>query len=686
MNEISIVLSQPWYMLVVGCLLTLISAGFLGRFVLPAWRLGRELKKSVRALASIREKVPGNVTELDDIAREAMSTPMLSHLWSEYTETLHPQRKTDETGQSRIVRWRATSMAATFFTEHAIVSTPLKTEFYKHLPGILTGLGIIGTFMGLISGLSKFDVSNPSQAQSQLQSLFDSVSHAFYVSAGAISLAMIFTWIEKSLVTARYRQVEALRQLVDGMFDAGAGEEYLERLVTSSETQATQASQIKDALVADMKEILTTLTSQQVEAQTRLFSQQLEAQKRISDEQLEAQARQTGQISQEIGKAIADNLGGPMEDIAAAVKSVGASQGDAVNKMLTDVLASFAARMEDIFGGQMRGMTDLLKETSEAMRSTAEKFGELATNMDSAGKGAVEAMGERLNHAVTSMEARQQIMNKQMGEFVEQIRSMVSESQSEAGRKLQETLSAVGEQVAGVVAELRRQAEAAAESQGSRQERFERSTGEAIGSLSSQMESLMAQSVETNRSLQDTVAKLSEATNKAISDMNAGAETLFVASSDFAKAGQGVSDTMRASSEAVGLIRDASGTLSAASGATKDVLADYSRTRDSFVAMVAELKSIMDNAKRETAMTSEIISKMEAAAAQLGTAQRQSEDYLKGVNEVLVKVHESFSENVERTLREGNRQFQKELRDAVNLVSGAVKDLGDTLDDLPTKR
>lgn len=675
MNDFAMLLNQPWYVLVVGSLLTVISAGFLGRFVWPAWRLGRDLSKSVKALASVKKSVDGNVVELDDIARESMSTPMLSHLWGEYAATLHAERKADDAGQSRIVRWRATSMAASFFTEQAIVGTPLKTEFYKHLPGILTGLGIIGTFLGLILGLRNFDVSNPSQVQSQLQSLFDSVGHAFYMSAGAISLAMLFTWIEKSIVTARYRQVEELRQLVDGMFDAGAGEEYLERLVKSSETQATQASQIKDALVADMREILTTLTTRQVETQTRLFN-----------EQMEAHTRQTGQISQEIGKAIADNLGGPMQDIAAAVKSVGESQGDAVNKMLTDVLASFAARMEDMFGGQMRGMTDLLKETSEAMRSTAAKFGELTTNMDSAGKSAVEAMAERLNHAITSMEARQQIMNKKMGEFVEQIRAMVSESQTESGRKLQETLAAVGEQVAGVVGDLRRQAEQAAENQGSRQERFENSTGAAIGSLSAQMEALLSQSVETNRSLQDTVAKLSAATSKAITDMNAGAETLYVAASDFAKAGQGVTDTMRASSDAVGLIRDASGTLASATGATKDVLADYARTRDAFVTMVGELKIVMENAKREASLTSEIISNMEAAAAQLGTAQRQSEDYLKGVNEVLVKVHDSFSENVHRTLREGNRQFQQELRDAVNLVSGAVKDLGDTLDDLPTKR
>ena len=61
---------------------------------------------------------------------------------------------------------------------------------------------------------------------------------------------MLFTWIEKSLVTSCYRQVEELRQIIDSLFDAGAGEEYLERLVVASETNATQARHIKDALVS----------------------------------------------------------------------------------------------------------------------------------------------------------------------------------------------------------------------------------------------------------------------------------------------------------------------------------------------------------------------------------------------------------------------------------------------------
>lgn len=654
-----------WHIAIVAALLILISIGFLFRFVIPAVRLEGELKAAIAALWDIRSHLDGNVVELGEIKSKAMSGPALSHLWTEYAKTLHPQSEDGNNGQSKIVRWRATALADNFFSEQSIVDTRLKTEYYKHLPGILTGLGIIGTFTGLIIGLGRFKVPKDlTKVQEQLGQLIDSVGHAFYVSAAAIALAMLFTWVEKSLVAARYRQVESLRELVDSLFKGGAGEEYLERLANAAETSATQAAHIKSALVAELKEILTTLATQQIAAQ----------------------AQHTGQMSADVGKAISESLGPPMEAIAKAVQGVSANQGEAVNKMLTDVLASFSAQMRDMFGGQMQGMSELLRETSESMKATALQFGQLAANMDAAGTNTVDAMGEKLAKALDGMEARQQVMNTQTAAFVEQIRALVGESQTESSLKLQEVLTNVGDQVAGVVAELRRQAEASAESQGQRQERFESATGAAIGSLSEQMERLLAQSVETNRSLQDSVARLAGATDKAIVGMNSGAETLFVAASDFAKAGQGVSDTMKASTAAVEAIKGASGQLTLATDGARGLFADYGKTRDTFALMVTELKQTVENAKREASMTSEIISKIEAAAVQLGAAQKESEEYLRGVSEVLVKAHDSFAENVERTMREGNRAFQGELSSAVQLLSGAIKNLGDTIDDFSPRK
>lgn len=634
-------------------------------FLFSAWRLGTTLKKSIDIMSRIKDKAAGTAVDPDEITREAMSQPPMKHLWSEYTATLHPQRSEDGSGVMRIKRWRASTLAETFFSERALVDSPLRTEFYKHIPGILTGLGIIGTFSGLIMGLQEFHVSiNPEQVQKGLSTLFMAVSTAFIVSATAIALAMIFTWIEKRLVSARYRQVEKLCQLIDSLFDAGAGEEYLERLVIASETQATQAAQIKDALVADLREILSEMMARQAEENTRA----------------------TGQISIDVGKAIGDHLGKPIAAIAEAVKGVSTSQGDAVNKMLTDVLSSFSAQMHDMFGSQMHGMSDLLHQTSDALRDAASQFARLAEGIDLAGKNAVDAMTDRLNHSITSMEARQQIMNQQMSEFVDQLCAMTAESQSETGRKMQEILSTIGEQVAAVVGELRRQAEEATDSLGRRQQNFEESTSKAIGSLSEQTESLLAQSIETNRFLQDTIARLSSATTEAISGLNQGAEMLRVAASDFAKAGSGVSETMRSSSAAVELIHESSGTLSSATQATCDILADYARMRDSFAMLVAEMKSIVENARKEASMTSEIVTTLNGAAMQLAVAEKQAEAYLKDISEVLGNAHEAFAENVIRTLRESNRQFHKELGGAVGLLSGAIKDLGDTLDDLSLQK
>lgn len=656
---------EYWHISVVILLLIIITIDFLVRFVGQSIALSRELKQSLAALRAIRSKIKGDLTELGEIGEKAMSGPALNHLWNEYSKTLHPQKKDDEHGQSQIVRWRSTALAESFFTEQAIVDSRLKTEFYKHLPGVLTGLGIIGTFLGLIKGLISFDVSlDPTKAQEQLRNLVNSVGHAFFVSASAIGLAMLFTWIEKSLVTSRCRQVEELRELIDSLFKGGAGEEYLERLVISSENAATQSAQIKDALVADLKEILTSLANQQIEAQ----------------------AHNVGQMSADVGKAISESLSGPMDAITKAVQGVSSNQGDAVNKMLTDVLASFAAQMREMFGGQMAGMSELMVKASESMQATAIQFGQLAANMDAAGTSTVDAMGERLGKALEAMDARQAAMNAQMEAFVEQIKALVSESQTESSQKLKDTLTAVGDQVEGVVEQLRKQAEQAAESQGERHMRFEQTTGQAIGSLSGQVEQLLAQSMETNKSLQNTVVSLAQATNKAISGMNSGAETLYVAATDFAKAGQGVSETMRASVTATEAIKAASTQLTMSTDGARAIFADYANTRDTFVLMVAELRETFENAKRDASMTSEIIGRIETAAQHLAIAQKQAEEYLQGVSEVLVKAHESFRENVEGTLREGNRHFQSELSSSVQLLSGAIKNLGDVVDDIPARR
>ena len=109
------------------------------RSLVPAlyqsWKLGRFKKRL--------EKTDSK--DLDELSELFKSDKILSHLWEEFRDTLHEQKDLDASGSHQITAIRQTVPAETYFSEQILVHSPLRTEFFKHLPGILTGIGIIGT-------------------------------------------------------------------------------------------------------------------------------------------------------------------------------------------------------------------------------------------------------------------------------------------------------------------------------------------------------------------------------------------------------------------------------------------------------------------------------------------------------------------------------------------------------------
>src|SRR3989344_5549636 len=149
----------PHIFILAGVLISLVLL-FIGRFLIPAWQLRRRLQISIRSLLDLKTRVSSGFVDLEKISELIVSDKKMLHLWEQYKDTLHPQRKADASGQEKIAKWRSTAPAEMFFSTQTLVDVPLKTEFFKHLPGILTGIGIIGTFSGLLEGLRNFDISD----------------------------------------------------------------------------------------------------------------------------------------------------------------------------------------------------------------------------------------------------------------------------------------------------------------------------------------------------------------------------------------------------------------------------------------------------------------------------------------------------------------------------------------------
>ncbi|MEJ8858639.1 anti-phage ZorAB system protein ZorA [Variovorax robiniae] len=707
----------------IASLLCVAFLSFVLFFVMPGLRTGRELKLAHRKLAALKRA--GVVLDLDQVREEAMNSATLRHCWDEYRDTLHGQKTPSATGILEIARWRATATANAFFTEQALVDAPLRTEFYKHLPGILTGLGIIATFAGLIVGLMGFKVQgDAAEVQRSLGTLIGSVGGAFIYSGAAICLAMVVTTIEKLVINSRYTQVERLCGLIDSLFDAGAGEEYLQRLVEASETSATQAMQMKESLVTDLKQVLTELTQQQIASMTA----------------------NSAKLGETLSGTLKEGLAGPLDRISEAVQSFGTSTGQGVNDLLTNVLTNFTERMEGMFGGQLKGMSEMLGQTAATIKDASTRFETLANQIQSAGTGAAEAMGKRMDEALQQMQVRQAESNQQMQAFIEQMKQKVAQGQADTAAQTMKMMKDLGDATAKLVQNLEGNAHQAqqdhlarlgdtqnemralmerlgnnmAKTQGDSTQATSamlKDLGDSTAALVANMQARAAEADSAQRERQAALAsqagtlldrqdqhatrlsqtvsaavdamrqcveRLQTATNANVERMGTGAERLLGASN---RLGDNLEAT-RAATDGLGNVADklqlAGSTLNTALDSTRQSLGEQKAVRDALATMVSDLRSTVENARREASLTSTLVGNLDAASQKLGQAQQAADVYLQGVTQVLGEAHAAFASNVESTLSKSNTTFHQELAKATNLLRDAIQELGDTLEALPT--
>ena len=645
----------------IGGLLAIAVTDFIWRFYLPGAQVGSDISRALKALAALKKAGP--VLDLDNVREQVMVSDSLRHCWDEFRDTLHGQKQADPTGVMKVTRWRATAMSNGFFTEHWLIDAPLRTEFFKHLPGILTGLGIIGTFSGLILGLQGFKVSDDANiVRTSLETLIVSVGGAFVVSGAAIALAMVVTTVEKLMVNTRYTQLEELCGLIDSLFDAGAGEEYLQRLVEAAETSATQAMQMKESLVTDLKQVLTELTQQQIATMTSTSSQ----------------------LGTSITHGITEALAEPLARIEGTFAKLGDTQGDAVGKLLTDVLAGFTEKMDGMFGSQMRGMNEMLIQTANTIQTASQKFEQLAGKIEQAGSGAADAMAKRMDEALQQMQARQAEANDQMQIFISQLKENVAKGQSESAELTLIMMKELSDSTSALVKSLQEQAHGAQEDHAKRQGALADHTTQLLGKQGEQVAGLSEAVTGATAAIREVVQRLETATNNNIERMGLGAERLQGAANRLTEN----LDSMKSASDGLGTTAEqlttASGTLSTSLVATQQALSEQKAVRDALAEMVLNLRTTVENAKREAGMTSELIKGLQIASDTLSKVHKEADAYLEGVSKVLAESMGTFDKELTNTMRTQNKVFHEELSQATSMLKGAIQDLGDVFDSIPS--
>ncbi|MDQ8698163.1 hypothetical protein [Hyphomicrobium sp. LHD-15] len=639
---------------VLAGLLMLAVLMFLFGFIAPWVNLRRKLSALAREIRQLRQT-------RGDPKRLKVGDERLEHLWSEYCETLHlPRGALDpRSGIHRDAPLRATVPAEAFFNAQSVYEGRIHTEFFKHLPGLLTGLGIIATFLGLINGLGNATPGDGGPLKTNL--LIDSVKEAFHVSAAAITLAMVVTFFEKLIVASLHRSVEHLCQDIDALYAAGASEDYLSRLVHASEESTAQAKILKDALVGDLSAIL----------------------ERLTERQIETAAEQHAQLRDQFVSAIDHGLREPFGEIAESLGQFRSRQGEQLSQGLQDSMAAFADKLDQMLGGQVGQARALQAQTLQVLESAVTSFQSMAQQVGSAGESATASISTQLSRTLEDLSAQQGQMNDTMRTVVDELRSVVTKTQADTTSNVQTMLQEIGAQVGQVVQTLQTETKASSLAHQDSVSAMASHTRESIAELTTSVRAQTEAIEHTTLAMRAAVTDLGSATHRNIALMGEGAGEIRNAADRFISSGSAMAEVLDRSRVLSSELSLAASTLSHSSQDVQTVVSDYRAARETFAGVVDGLRGTVETAKREVAMTNDIVARMEAAAQKLISAQNQADVYLDKVNDVLAGAHGSFNQQMLSALSNANAEFHTHLSKSTQLLASAIDHLQDTLSDLP---
>lgn len=152
--------------------------------------------------------------------------PMIYGPWGQYRRTLI----LEQTPWFMEPRVFSTRPAAEVLTQEALILHRVNLRFYQQFPSLVTGIGLLLTFLALFIALGKLHADGSEIIG--IQGLINGLSGKFLTSIVALIVANVFTLIEKALVSKLLKAHYMFLNRIDQLFPRKTIEQMLEHLTS----------------------------------------------------------------------------------------------------------------------------------------------------------------------------------------------------------------------------------------------------------------------------------------------------------------------------------------------------------------------------------------------------------------------------------------------------------------------
>ncbi len=170
----------------------------------------------------------------DDLQRldgEIEKIPMFRAPWAQYRRTLI----VEQVPWFMEPRIFSTRPAKDVLTQEGLMGSHINFAFYQHFPSLITGIGLLLTFLALFVGLGKLHAEGSEIIG--IQGLINGLAGKFLTSIVGLMLATVFTLIEKPIMSRLKLVHQSFLEFVDQLFPRKTVEQMLEQLTIVNSQQ-----------------------------------------------------------------------------------------------------------------------------------------------------------------------------------------------------------------------------------------------------------------------------------------------------------------------------------------------------------------------------------------------------------------------------------------------------------------
>ena len=623
---------------------------FVATFLLYKYHFVKPLDaryKEIETYFDILKKYnPQNVNVyFESLSQKMENSDLIKGIWRKYQRTL-----ISIPGKDGLEKYSTVESEAYFSV--AAFTEGMKGGLWSGLAGTFTGIGILGTFIGLTIGLAGVDTSSTGALSSSISGLLGGMSTAFVTSIFGIVSAIVFgVWHSQNM--KRFGDaVSRFTDALDQVFIRKSVEEILLEELAESRAQRAAMEQLSTDMAISICDHLPDVLDQLAEKMDSAMKGNLDTMLAGLSERQDKQTEQLMQISSNTSSLVSggfDQLGDVLK------KGVGQGAEELGNslKNLSSDIASLAEGIRDILDRST-------KASSEANQKTLDALNEAISKMNETMEGMANKQTEETDKNIQRMTALMEEMKTTMKDIFDEMSASAKEQRTEIGEIAKDSADQTKENLGAINASVK----------------------ELMAEIADQMQQMQSMMDTHEKHMQETLDQMRQAVSSSGNVVNAAGKTVEAAGKTakvFVEAADDVSMKLKTAAEPLQKAAEPLKQAAASLDNGVQVLAQ------SITKQQADAKSVAESMQKIKESSLDVKNALEETKK----SWTAYENHFKGVSgemdkafDQLTKGMQDYNKVTNEGLMEKLKKFGETISTAVDILAGVTEEVNDNIADL----